>query len=108
MVFHKLTGEIFAVVAHPGVETRLKYQVAGEAMNFIDKLNLESVYVKNAPAIDPVNARSVAVALACIAANVVLSYAEERAFLATAKGFLPLRMWSLVADIKTQLLNWSV
>ena len=86
----------------------MKLEVAGEAMNFTDKLNLESVYVKNAPAIDPVNARSVAVALACIAANAVLSYAEERAFLAIAKGFLPDQMWSMVAEIKTQLLNWSV
>ena len=77
-------------------------------MNFIDKLNLESVYVKNAPAINPVNARAVAIALASIAAKVVLSYQEERAFLAIAKGFLPDQTWSTVAEIKTQLLNWSV
>ena len=81
-------------------KTRLKYQVAGEAMNFIDKLNLESVYTKNAPAIDPVNARAVAVALASIGASVVLSYSEERAFLAIAKNLASDKTWSMVAEIK--------
>ena len=108
MVFHKITGSIFAAVALPGDLTRLKYSIAGEAMNFIDKLNLESVYTKNAPAIHSGNARAVAVALASIAANVVLSYSEERAFLAIAKGFVSDQTWSMVTEIKPQLLNWSV
>ena len=108
MVFHNLTGRIFDAVALPGEHTRLKYQIAGEAMRFIDKLNLESVYVKNAPAIDPVNARAVAVALASIAANALLSYPEERAFLAIAKGFVSDQTWSLVSEIKFKLLTWSV
>ena len=77
-------------------------------MNFIDKLNLESVYVKNAPAINPVNARAVAIALASIAAKVVLSYQEERAFLVIAKNLVSAKTWSMVAEIKIKLLNWSV
>ena len=73
MVFHEVTERICMAVGQPGSETRLKYQVAGEAMTYNEKLNLESVCDQNAPAIKLVNARAVAVALAVIAANVVLS-----------------------------------
>ena len=108
MVFHKLTGAIVATLALPGEHTRLKYQFAGEAMRFIDNLNLESVYVKDYPSIDPKNARAVAVALAANAANVLLSYAEERAFLAIAKGLVSEQTWSLASEIRMNLMNWSV
>ena len=95
-------------VGLPGSETRLKYQLAGEAMTYIEKLNLEAVCDQNAPAIKPVNARAVAVALAVIGASVVMSYQEERAFLAIAKNLVSEQTWSKVAEIKAQLLNWRV
>ena len=77
-------------------------------MTYTEKLNLESVCDQHAPAIKPVNARAVAVALAVTAANVVLSYQEERAFLAIAKNLVSEQTWSKVAEIKAQLLNWRV
>ena len=102
MAFAKTTAEVLKKADHG---TQMKYTIAGETLAFVEKLSIEKVIERPAPAIGPHNAKPVAVALAAIAAKNLLDSEGARAFMVLAKADVS---WQMVKNIEVSLINWMV